>query len=202
MLVVVAIIVALAGLVFAVIGYGVRRARQTTCANNLRQLVTAFALYAADYDTRLLPAMPKDKWYTEEFEVHLRSAYAPYVSGPDLWFCPSQPRAGMPAEGRRWPPAIGNTYYRTYAYYFLDSMDGRIPYYQSRTDRPHWIVKDTRLIGDEMEERQSDGSMRSLLPYPHGSTRHSVANVGFSDGHVATMSEQQMVDYVTGEHVP
>jgi len=202
MLVVIVIIVVLAGMLFAVIGYGQRRAGQSTCANNLRQLIAAFALYSADNNGRLVPALPREKWYTEELDLHLRSAYAPYVATPDLWFCPSQHRVGTPAEGRRWPPAIGNTYHRTYAYYFLDRMDGRIAQYQGRADRPHWIISDTLLIGDELEERQPDGSMRSWLPYPHGGTRHSVANVGFCDGHVTAMTQQQMADYVAGADVP
>ncbi len=52
-LVVVVLIAVLASLLFAVIGYGIRRTHQSTCMNNLRQLVAAFALYAADYDNRL-----------------------------------------------------------------------------------------------------------------------------------------------------
>jgi prepilin-type N-terminal cleavage/methylation domain-containing protein/prepilin-type processing-associated H-X9-DG protein len=53
LLVVVAILAVLAGLLFPVLAQARARARQATCLSNVRQIGTAFALYAQDFDERL-----------------------------------------------------------------------------------------------------------------------------------------------------
>jgi prepilin-type N-terminal cleavage/methylation domain-containing protein/prepilin-type processing-associated H-X9-DG protein len=59
LLVVITIIGILAGLLFPIFGTIRARARQVTCANNLKQLGLAAKLYAADYDDQL-PAPTDD----------------------------------------------------------------------------------------------------------------------------------------------
>src|SRR5712691_1921266 len=53
LLVVIAILAILAALLFPVFAQVREKARQTTCASNLRQIGTAFAMYVQDYDDRL-----------------------------------------------------------------------------------------------------------------------------------------------------
>src|SRR5205085_6146061 len=50
LLVVIAIITILAAILFPVFAQAREKARQTMCTSNLKQLGTAFAMYASDYD--------------------------------------------------------------------------------------------------------------------------------------------------------
>ena len=198
-LVVVAIIAVLAGLLVTAAGRSRRRARQATCASNLQQRTRAFSLYATDYGGQLVPA-PPGKLGSEELEVHLRSAYSPYVSNPGIWFCPEQPRAATPADGLLWSGGIGNTFYRTYIYYFLPCLEPSHPQYSTGPGLSDIVAADTLLIppnGELPEEKLPDGSMLQLRPRPHGSPRHSLGNVAFCDGHVQAMTEQETVDHMT-----
>lgn len=53
LLVVIAIIAILAAILFPVFAQAREKARQTACLSNMKQLATAFMLYAQDYDERL-----------------------------------------------------------------------------------------------------------------------------------------------------
>jgi len=79
LLVVMAIIVVLAGLIFPVFASVKEKSRQTKCMNNLKQLGTAFELYCQDYDS---------DWIAP---AYLGRLYPSYVSSPELYICPSDP---------------------------------------------------------------------------------------------------------------
>ena len=109
LLIVIAIIVALAGLLFPVFTSVRERARIIYCVNNLKQVGTALHLYAQDYDgfvppyTNLVPfesTQPycpnkaflfPNSWDPTLFE----NAYNPYTKNRQIWFCPLDPFAGM-----------------------------------------------------------------------------------------------------------
>jgi prepilin-type N-terminal cleavage/methylation domain-containing protein/prepilin-type processing-associated H-X9-DG protein len=55
LLVVIAIIAILAAILFPVFAQAREKARQATCVSNLKQLTTAFMMYAQDYDEQLPP---------------------------------------------------------------------------------------------------------------------------------------------------
>ena len=122
LLIVVGILLVLAGLMFSTIGEAQGKARETACINNLRQLLAAFSMYAADNDG-LLPPNPADRvpgcplcddegecsfieghtvfpMLYDACEVYLMSAYAPYGATPEIWHCPSQPRPASAEEGK------------------------------------------------------------------------------------------------------
>ena len=108
LLVVVAIVAILAALLFPVFAQAKRAAKTTQTLSNLRQLGTAFALYAADADDLLPPSA--EGWegegrlggwlFIEEFGLEdagrfdvRRGALYPYVRSPDVFRSPLDPDA-------------------------------------------------------------------------------------------------------------
>lgn len=86
LLVVIAIIAILAAILFPVFARAREKARQTSCASNLKQLGLSLAMYAQDYDGGLpwhCRAIPNDSstgWNTQLY---------PYVRNEELYHCPS-----------------------------------------------------------------------------------------------------------------
>ncbi len=62
LLVVIAIVAILTAILFPVFGKVRQKARQATCASNLRQLGTATMMYAQDYDDVVPMYRPWDAW--------------------------------------------------------------------------------------------------------------------------------------------
>src|SRR5579872_2758282 len=62
LLVVIAIIAILAAILLPVFATARERARQSSCANNLKQLSTAFIAYTQDYDELFPVQIPGDNW--------------------------------------------------------------------------------------------------------------------------------------------
>ncbi len=89
LLVVIAIIAILAAILFPVFATAREKARQSTCASNLKQLGLAFVQYTQDYDE----AWPvgdqvngdDSGWYTSVF---------PYIKSTAVFACPSDPTIG------------------------------------------------------------------------------------------------------------
>ena len=84
-LVVIAIVVLLAGLLFPVFSSAREGARTTSCASNLKQIGQAIALYTSDYRQRypLVQTNPGCTWVDEIY---------PYAKSPALFQCPSAKR--------------------------------------------------------------------------------------------------------------
>src|SRR5512142_989840 len=91
LLVVIAIIAILAAILFPVFAKAREKARQSSCANNLKQIGTVLVLYASDYDDWYPPAQPvccnsgqiSNDAIWEEMERYHRSK--------GIWLCPSDP---------------------------------------------------------------------------------------------------------------
>jgi prepilin-type N-terminal cleavage/methylation domain-containing protein/prepilin-type processing-associated H-X9-DG protein len=101
LLVVIAIIAILAAILFPVFAQAREKARQTTCLSNARQLATAIAMFAQDYDENLPKA-----WFNDEIggqrtgmppETGWDTAIYPYVKNTGIFKCPSDSEA--PARG-------------------------------------------------------------------------------------------------------
>lgn len=89
LLVVIAVIAIIAAILFPVFAHVREKARQTTCASNLKQLGLAIAQYAQDYDDTYplayyptVPAQPDVTW---------RGLTFPYTKSAALYSCPSNP---------------------------------------------------------------------------------------------------------------
>ena len=90
LLVVIAIIAILAAILFPVFAQAREKARQTSCASNLKQLGTAFLMYTQDYDEMAIrtfygnsPSRTLCSWpvFTQ-----------PYIKNYEIFKCPSTPR--------------------------------------------------------------------------------------------------------------
>jgi prepilin-type N-terminal cleavage/methylation domain-containing protein len=153
------------------------RAHEATCMSNLKQLLCAIQLYAADYDGRLLPrprgrvpgCETPDAGDEEAREAaedaasrYLLGGYAPYGASMDTWHCPSQPWPRTIEEGRAFIEharrtggaiyaGMGNPYYRTYYYTWLERLapeEARLSRdEQQSTFQIDYLVCDSGLLG-------------------------------------------------------
>jgi prepilin-type N-terminal cleavage/methylation domain-containing protein/prepilin-type processing-associated H-X9-DG protein len=105
LLVVIAVIAVLAALLFPVFNSARRKAWQTTCISNERQIGMGLALYEQDFDQtypnfRFWPLgsqsgvdLDKNSW---------RSVIAPYLRNPQIMVCPANPDHQTPSSDPRY----------------------------------------------------------------------------------------------------
>jgi prepilin-type N-terminal cleavage/methylation domain-containing protein/prepilin-type processing-associated H-X9-DG protein len=86
LLVAIAIIAILAAILFPVFAKAREKARQTSCASNLRNLGAAVLMYAQDYDEQFPLAAYAGAGFTF-FTWH--DLTDPYSKNTDIWHCPS-----------------------------------------------------------------------------------------------------------------
>jgi len=98
LLVVIAIIAILAAILFPVFARAREKARQTSCLSNLKQLGTAWVMYAQDYDERVMAShqppvqSPRwDMWIWQKTDGTVDSRLMPYVKNQSMFVCPSLP---------------------------------------------------------------------------------------------------------------
>ena len=85
LLVVIAIIAILAAILFPVFAQAREKARQASCASNLKQLGLTMAMYSQDYDETMMIAQANPATGTQRWPQLL----APYVKSRGFVFCPS-----------------------------------------------------------------------------------------------------------------
>ncbi|NIO14902.1 MAG: DUF1559 domain-containing protein, partial [Xanthomonadales bacterium] len=104
LIVVLAIIAVLAAITLPMYSRSQGKAREAVCIGNLKQLVAAIQMYAADYGGGLLPSpygrVPgctpgKDhdghSLILDAVDLYLLAGYAPYGANMETWHCPDQP---------------------------------------------------------------------------------------------------------------
>lgn len=105
LIVVIAIITALAAIIFPVYFKSREKAKQSTCLSNLRQLGMASLMYAQDHDGFFPPYInrldftdthPLGEGYCRADLLY--SALKSYVGDSKVWFCPSDSYAGRAIE--------------------------------------------------------------------------------------------------------
>ncbi|MGC4047312.1 MAG: prepilin-type N-terminal cleavage/methylation domain-containing protein [Armatimonas sp.] len=101
LLVVIAIIAILAAILFPVFAQAREKARQTSCLSNMKQLGTAFMMYAQDYDGTLM----QTTYEVPTLKVHWSFVLQPYVKNVGIFVCPSDPNPVTPST----PCAAGQT---------------------------------------------------------------------------------------------
>jgi prepilin-type N-terminal cleavage/methylation domain-containing protein len=104
LLVVIAIIAILAAVLFPVFARAKEKAKQTSCASNLKQLGIAFTLYQSDWDDRL-----PDR---RDLKTTLPGGYRPWTTWP-----PSDPRSA-------WAIEVLNPYLRNLEIHSCPSIQG------------------------------------------------------------------------------
>src|SRR5262245_40919247 len=97
LLVVIAIVAILAGILFPVFAQAREKARQVSCASNLRNVGAAMLMYSQDYDEQL----PLAAYATSRFEfVTWHELADPYVRNKPIWLCPSSAVAKTDLGGK------------------------------------------------------------------------------------------------------
>lgn len=108
LLVVIAVIAILAALLFPVFSRARDKARQASCASNLKQIGLAAALYSQDYDERYpLGHAPEQDPLTTfdgggDYEPHFIELLRPFIRNSQnqgVWRCPGDPSAQLRKEG-------------------------------------------------------------------------------------------------------
>jgi prepilin-type N-terminal cleavage/methylation domain-containing protein/prepilin-type processing-associated H-X9-DG protein len=124
LLVVIAIIAILAAILFPVFAQARDKARQTSCASNMKQLANAFMMYIQDYDETFPLRSPgpgqENIWFTQPPDARpgnqeLRRSYwiastHPYTKNYEVWRCPSHREVQFVDPG----PEVSKTYYWSY----------------------------------------------------------------------------------------
>jgi len=81
LLVVIAIIAILAAILFPVFAKAREKARQSSCASNLKQLELAALEYSQDYDSQIMSSFIGGRWWTD--------LATPYIKNTQIFRCPS-----------------------------------------------------------------------------------------------------------------
>jgi prepilin-type N-terminal cleavage/methylation domain-containing protein/prepilin-type processing-associated H-X9-DG protein len=92
LLVVIAIIAILAAILFPVFAKAREAARSTQCKNNVKQLATAFTMYAQDYDETTIPVRIGAAGSSA---FRWNEVVQPYVKNMGVLGCPSNSRKGI-----------------------------------------------------------------------------------------------------------
>ncbi|HSV72816.1 MAG TPA: prepilin-type N-terminal cleavage/methylation domain-containing protein [Chthonomonadales bacterium] len=115
LLVVIAIIAILAAILFPVFAQAREKARQTSCLSNLKQTVTAWLMYAQDYDEMVCPSYYYSadwRWeYAWDFTLDWGAGATPVAT---LGFIGPYTRSG---QLHRCPSFTGNAWGRPYSGY-------------------------------------------------------------------------------------
>jgi len=91
LLVVIAIIAILAAILFPVFARAREKARQSSCLANVKQIGSAFAMYAQDYDERFPLSVAIYPGSVYWGDVAWLARLQPYIKNQQLYLCPSAP---------------------------------------------------------------------------------------------------------------
>jgi prepilin-type processing-associated H-X9-DG protein len=198
LLVVIAIIAILAAILFPVFATAREKARQSSCASNMKQVGLGIQQYLQDYDETYpnvwnLGAAPWT-WYPDGPSSLVSEVY-PYVKSLQVWNCPSQ----TDKIYSYWNYG-GKTYTEQYAFnnYYLNRGSGKaVPIQMSMVTTPTTIIEVAELSrnGNNQQTSVIDGycsvsdtvsvtcAPRISWPHTNGS------NYIYGDGHVKWVSK-------------
>jgi len=217
LLVVITIIAVLAALLFPVFGAARERARQSSCASNLRQIGLAVMMYAADYDDTFPPAAYPDPLQLKQYWFGLRIGDSadfdttqgllyPYMRSAEVKRCPS-------FQGK---PYLGNSTGYGYSYAYIggdaavtfdfdpETFPGGPAALSQLSDPANTIVfadaevhfdPTTFELTDEAWETPfiTPPSLFGVSPYNDVGYRHlRYANIVWADGHVRAMAQEKV----------
>ncbi len=200
LLVVIAIIAILAAILFPVFSRAREKARQASCASNLKQIALAAQMYVQDYDEMFPPGLSIAVGSNGPVIVTAMTLLMPYEKNWQISRCPSDPQgsndfttgSGQSINGIPMGEPIRMSYHG-------NKMVFRIPWYPPTIPGGGEplslaeIVKpsQTTLLWDSVWYWDPSAAPHtSHLNYPHDevSDRHNKgANCAFADGHVKWM---------------
>ena len=190
LLVVIAIIAILAAILFPVFAKAREKARQSSCASNVKQITLGYLQYFQDYDERT--AIHRCGSYDPATLVCTHEAVLPYIKNTQVFVCPSAP--AVPVADYHYTLRPNNTRTPGQGSWYWDNMD-----------------MDNRALSECQTPAQKviigDGDTRSYAAWrAEGDTyryyfttrvvaRHNEGlNVGFYDGHVKWMKKNDLDD--------
>jgi prepilin-type N-terminal cleavage/methylation domain-containing protein/prepilin-type processing-associated H-X9-DG protein len=181
LLVVIAIIAILAAILFPVFAKAREKARQSSCASNLKQIALAMQQYAQDYDERF--ARHGCTWAWGYVANATESCYAsqiyPYIKNYQVFTCPS---GGASVS----PGANGNSYGNNLCVF------GRTSVAMSTILHPAELIQ----VSDANTGYASARRAGTFCPYNQlqvGAKRHNDGgNSAFVDGHVKWLSSSAL----------
>lgn len=127
LLVVIAIIAILAAILFPVFAQARDKARQTSCASNLKQLALGMIQYNQDYD-EAYPIGRSDFYYCAGWAHPVM----PYLKSTGVFRCPNDPTTYKPAPGVEW---------QAVSYIINDAMIGDGNRDSSGNGQPAYLAK-------------------------------------------------------------
>lgn len=184
LLVVIAIIAILAAILFPVFARAREKAREISCASNLKQIGLAVMMYAQGARETLPPSIiqPAPNQY-----VHWQELVQPYVRNEQIFHCPSADGTNMSTGG----------YGANYRHVLLPcNWPGELPRRLNDIQRPSSILLAVDSHGGTGTSETRQGSWVALCPdcelptcaplhnYGIASRHNEGANVLYMDGHV------------------
>jgi prepilin-type N-terminal cleavage/methylation domain-containing protein/prepilin-type processing-associated H-X9-DG protein len=189
LLVVIAIIAILAAILFPVFAQAREKARQATCANNLKQIGTAMMMYAQDYD-EVYPLTQAGGTNPERQQNSWRTLIHPYIKNADVFACPSNPDSRNRTNDNE-PPTAFNISYNCNRWGVI-SRDA--PVAMAAVEYPASVVAIAEVWNGTAPgcsfNAAKDGDINYNEPchrYSHFAGHSEVSNYVFADGHVKAM---------------
>lgn len=208
LLIVIAIISALAALLFSVFSSVRERARIVHCINNLKQVGSALHMYAQDHDgfvppyTTYVDAGESDDYFPRSNDPLLfETAFAPYTRDKQIWYCPLDPFAGVDTE--KGPPDWAVQFSPTWAAFYWNTNNHKATSYgiidvcamkvfaPIRVDDPPTHREYFLQTGILYSDGKPDDPMNYAIDYTHGNPRgKSVGIYLYFDGTIKVICDQ------------
>ena len=214
LLIVIAIIMVLAAILYPALGAVRERARQTVCLSNLRQIGTSLHMYAQDYDgiwptSQFVTLLPEPPGFAT---IYWNEVLRPYVRNRQVFYCPNDENKferdssygwSYPHMPYRWPFTEGET---------IES--GSVSLGSANLDLKFKCPSDVMILTDtirrwpalfvfwqyaycpinERGSHQPGMSRRGVSPFANLADWHSTgSNVLFIDGHTRWLNREQLL---------
>lgn len=210
LLVVIAIIAILAGMLLPALGNVKKTAQGTSCANNLKQIVTTFQLYMNDFDDGLIMSVyGESNWITAINGGTFYKLNLLYLSSkePEEAVCPARPpykfRSNKNTLGysHRQKANMPQSYWtETISAY---KSDGKDRFYNTRRikSQSSFLIIGDGLNSNTNLQQVSIGGFKNATSATNASTfltgaHNTSGNFGFLDGHVQGLrSASDLMDF-------
>lgn len=194
LLVVIAIIAILAAILFPVFAKARDAARSTACKNNIKQLGTAWAMYAQDYDETTVPVRVAG---AGSLAFRWNEIMQPYIKNTGVLVCPSNPNrggitytynfslGGPTGRALAQIPNVAQTPMFVDAYGATSQLQSLVFIIPGGTGGPATIIprwlnpSNLNIPGAVHQDHQE--------AYPFADIHADSANYAFADGHVKSM---------------
>ena len=188
LLVVIAIIAILAAILFPVFARAREKARQTSCLNNIKEIVLGARMYSGDYDDMMFGHIQGTRTPRVTGSLLWPQQVEPYVKNIQIFNCPSNAHSTWNG-GYDSSLGYGMNYWVTYYYYYLALTDLKK---SAETiwfaDCNYYVVYPTYYLYRYPTNTTYGQNGRARLQARH----NEGDNFAFVDGHAKWMSRNQV----------